>query len=267
MFIQVELKVIEVHAPALARAMGVDTAQVVGSLALLWHRCWSTKSDSVLPLELRGFFPHPDAGPLLAAFGFLEDAGGTWRVRGAERYLRITEQRREAGAARAKAAARAGGRFTSGAPAKRQRRTSGPPADDQRSTSGQPALTPNTEHRTPNTERTTLAPAARAPSVTREVTDALCAEFATAVGEPYRWQGAKDGAALSGLLKTATTEQVLERWRAGLRATGWHQVRTVAQLASKWNDLAGGTPKAVARGPVAAESVDWSDAEVGEIQI
>ena len=59
----------------------------------------------------------------------------------------------------------------------------------------------------------------------------------------------------------------LERWRVGLRATGWHQVRTVAQLASKWNDLAGGPPKAVARGPVAAESVDWSDAEVGEIQI
>ena len=159
-FIAVDLKIIEVQAPGLARALGLEVPFVIGSLSLLWHRCWSIKSDAISTLELRGYFTSAEAGPLLAAFGLLEAAGDGWRVKGADRYLRITEQRSNAGKTRAADAKRAGGRFTSAhqratstPPAAHQRTTSGAPADDQRATSGGPALTPSTEHRAPNTEK------------------------------------------------------------------------------------------------------------------
>lgn len=78
-------------------------------------------------------------------------------------------------------------------------------------------------------------PAAHAP---RE-SDALCADFLELVGKKYAWQGAKDGAAFARLRKEFSFEEIRERWRKGLQASGWQQVRTVAQLLSKWNDLAG----------------------------
>lgn len=89
------------------------------------------------------------------------------------------------------------------------------------------------------------------------------ADFQAVIGAPYHWHGAKDGVALATLLKANTLEEVRERWRKGLRATGWASCRTVAQLASKWNDLAGNAVNT--RSPVAAESVDWANAQEGEI--
>lgn len=80
-----------------------------------------------------------------------------------------------------------------------------------------------------------FAPAERAP---RE-SDRLCDDFEKLVGEKYSWQGAKDGTAFAKLRKEFSLDEILDRWRKGLRASGWQQVRTVAQLASKWNDLAG----------------------------
>ena len=142
--IAVDLKVVEVRAPAVARALGLDTATVIGALVILWHRCWSLKTDRVSALEVRGFFPQPDAAEVLASFGLLEAVDGGYRVKGADRYLRIAEQRRAAGLARSSAAGRSAGRFTSEPPAEDQR-------TNQRATSGGPALTPSTEHRTPTT--------------------------------------------------------------------------------------------------------------------
>lgn len=149
MFIQVDLKAVEVAAPAVARAMGLDVSAVIGSLVLLWHRCWCSKSGTISSLELRGFFQHPEAGSLLEAFGFLEAMEpGQWRIRGAEKYLRVAEAARKGGKARAEQAARAAGKFTSASPAVDQRSASGeggvsdvsePDDEHQRSTSGQPA--------------------------------------------------------------------------------------------------------------------------------
>lgn len=143
-YIAVSLKAIEVQGPALSRALNLELALVVGRLNLLWHRCWSMKTDRVGALELRGFFPEPEAGPLLEAYGFLAKDAEGWRVKGADRYLRLREQRTAAGKARSSSAGRSAGKFTSKTP-----------ANNQRSTSGQPALTPSTEHRAPNTEVTT----------------------------------------------------------------------------------------------------------------
>ena len=79
------------------------------------------------------------------------------------------------------------------------------------------------------------APAERAP---RE-SDRLCEDFKEILKEDYRWQNAKDGVAFAALRKQFSLDEIRDRWRKGLTGSGWQQVRTVAQLASKWNDLAG----------------------------
>lgn len=69
--------------------------------------------------------------------------------------------------------------------------------------------------------------------------DELCADFLAIVGSKYGWNGAKDGENFAWLLKQAPLEQIRDRWRRGLAHDDkFKQVRTVAQLRSKWNDLA-----------------------------
>lgn len=73
----------------------------------------------------------------------------------------------------------------------------------------------------------------------REAQEALCAEFASLRAGKYRWQGAKDGAALKGLLEAgATVQELRERWARALQLERWPACATVAELASKWNHLA-----------------------------
>lgn len=71
---------------------------------------------------------------------------------------------------------------------------------------------------------------------------ALETAFKDATGHTYRFSGGADGSALSRLLASETPEEILRRWRVGLKREGWHHTATVAQLAAKWNDLATGPP-------------------------
>lgn len=68
----------------------------------------------------------------------------------------------------------------------------------------------------------------------------LCADFLDVIGAKYAFNGAKDGAALKWLLQQAPIDEVRRRWRIGLRMPSdrWGSTRTIAQLRSKWNDLA-----------------------------
>jgi hypothetical protein len=59
-------------------------------------------------------------------------------------------------------------------------------------------------------------------------------------GEFYRWQGAKDEQGLSQLV-AVSVEDFEARALRGLRGQGFLRCSTVAQLSSKWNDLAGGS--------------------------
>lgn len=213
-------------------ACGLPEERITHGLLRMWAWCFREKADTVDEVQVQGFFSAA-AAPALVSFGFLAAAGDRYRVRGADRYLRVSEQRSKAGKARAASAGRSAGRFAGAAPAAHQRDTS----THQRSTSEKPALTPNTEHRTPNE---TTAPAL--PSRPRD-SDLLCEDFVALVGAPYVWQGSKDGVALAALLKENSIDEVRKRWRAGLQGEGWLLVRTVAQLRQKWNDLA--TAKAV----------------------
>lgn len=247
-YIAVDLKAIETHAPAVARATEQPLTHVLGGLNLLWHRCWVNKSAHITRVGLAGIFGPSRLDELIASLidsRFLEAEGDAFRVKGAEKYLRISEARSTAGKTRAESAKRTGGRFTSThqqatskTPAPHQQVTSTPPATDQQPTSTAPALTPSTEHRAPNTNKDS-APAPRTP---RE-TDLLQEDFKAIVGTAYVWNGAKDGTAFAKLRKEVSLEEIRTRWKRGLRVTsGWLAVRTVAQLASKWNDLAAAPP-------------------------
>ena len=238
MFIAVDLKAIEVHVPMVARAAGVADDRVLAGLVRLWHRCWSTSSDRLTATELAGLFGGDRIEALTEALcvEFLERSSDGFRARGAARYLRL------------RASFRDGARKTNEGRLKGDALRRRPKASAYSD-----ALSPNTEHRTPNTEVDYIAPVKPAPAP-RE-SDALCQDFLEATGATYVWQGAKDGTALARLRKAASLDEVRQRWREGLRATGWLQVRTVAQLASKWNDLASpSTGDTRAPAPVA----DWS---------
>jgi hypothetical protein len=133
--ISVDLKVIETHAPSVARAAGVSEDRVLAGLVRLWHRCWSVARESLTRGEIAGAFGPESLDALIDALSidFIEKQGdGSFRVRGADQYLRIKEGRRK------------GAEKTNRALA--ERRSSVAPASLKH------ALSPNTEHRTPNTE-------------------------------------------------------------------------------------------------------------------
>jgi hypothetical protein len=154
------------RAPAAARAAGVREEDIIAGLVRLWAWCFREKVARVDADQVRGHFG-ADVSRALVAFGFLElDPAGGWRVKGADRYLRITEARSE------------GGKKASGNLKKGSRKASTPagvqpgtspgslpaPAGEQPGLppGSAPALTPSTEHRAPNT----LKAAAGAPLTT-----------------------------------------------------------------------------------------------------
>jgi hypothetical protein len=153
--ISVDLKVIEVTGPMVARALGEPLPFTLGGLNLLWHRCWSLKTDTITAVGLTGIF-----GPekldariaLLVDAGFLEPAGAQFRVRGAERYLRIREGNSKGGHASKRNLIPGGPRGG------RAEVEPSPPAEvEPRSSPEAPSAplgsSPNTEHRTPNTRK------------------------------------------------------------------------------------------------------------------
>lgn len=142
-YIAVDLKVIEVLAPMVARGAGITEDRALAGLVRLWHRCWSTTSAEVTLGQLAGVFGGDRINEIAAILtaDFLEPTATGYRVRGAERYLRLKESRRE-GALKTNAL-----RATA-----RERSKS----DVERTLPD--ALSPSTEHRAPNTEKEEEAP-------------------------------------------------------------------------------------------------------------
>lgn len=126
------------RAEAAARSIGVADTLVKGGLLNLWAHCFKEKTDRVMVIQLAGFFGVvPIAAPLVA-FGFLEEDGDAYRVKGADRYLRVVKGRREGGL-------KAAGNLKKGA-------TKPGPSRDQAGEVSRltPGLSPSTEHRAPN---------------------------------------------------------------------------------------------------------------------
>jgi hypothetical protein len=164
-YLQVELDVLNVT-DEIGATCGL-TGDVIGwGLMRLWAFCFRGKRETVHGVHVRGFF-HGNAqvADSLVYFGFLEKAeDDQYRVKGARRYLRVLDGRKEAGSKGGKATAAAG---KSKANLKQNKSfasegtsdvasegasvpASEPPKQVLRCEGSKTeALTPNTEHRTP----------------------------------------------------------------------------------------------------------------------
>ena len=141
-------------APAVARAAGLDPDAAIGGMARLWEFCWRTKTDVVSKIQIRGLMNEALIEPL-EAFGFLAADADQWRVKGADRYLRVSSARSENG----KKAAANGNlkRGSTGPTAKEsvptgsQQAPSRPPTEPQQF----PSPSASSEQRTANSEQRT----------------------------------------------------------------------------------------------------------------
>lgn len=85
-------------APQVATLAGIGAEWVTHGLVQMWAYCFRSKVDVVSAMQLKAFFG-VDAGVALEAFDFLEAVESGWRVRGADRYLRLAKTRQAAGKA------------------------------------------------------------------------------------------------------------------------------------------------------------------------
>lgn len=248
-YIAFELKAIEVHAPAAARAAGVNEDRVFAGCVRTWHRCFSTKSDQVTRMELAGLFGGADLDTLIGALevAFLERHETHWRVRGAERYLRIKASQSAAGKAHAGNLRR--GKTPGSVPAP-------PPAHPETSSgSCTEHRTPNTEHREekipppqaaavaePHPPKPKKAKAEKPPDPRHAPLVAKLTEASQRIrGVPYAFTP-RDARAVSDLLPKGTDEEILAAWERALKATGFPLVRALHELATHWNHFATDRP-------------------------
>lgn len=245
------------RAPAVARACGLSEDAVLAGLLRLWAWCFREETDTVQATHIRGHFGG-DAGEALEAFGFLEATDqGTWRVRGAARYLRI------------KGAQRAAAERTNQRKVDRTltvRSTDATPHGGPHGTPhGQPTLlhrAPNTEHRAVKDPATPPAPRAKPAGKAKAPADPRHAPLVKALVEAspgYAFQ-ARDAAAVTSLLALGPPEEVLTRWRRALASAGYPKVRTTWELAANWNHFA---QEGRSGAPIRAEDVDWSQEQTG----
>jgi hypothetical protein len=233
--------------PNVARACRMEDERITHGLVQLWAYCFREGTDRITRIHLLGFFG-ADAADALAAFGFLEPLDGAFRVRGAERYLRIREARSAGGK-------KASGNLKRGrepAGAQPEALSGSAPAQAGTQPEGSPGSAPAL-HRAPSTEhQETLEPLAgllpakekkpESDPRRKPLSDALCADFLELRGEKYDFSGTRDGKALRELLKKGTPEQVRAKWRRGLVGSGLPsnpRISTLIQLSARWNELAG----------------------------
>ncbi len=243
-------------ADAVAGATGLLAPLVLGGLARTWRWCWRNKTDRVTAEQLAGFFcsPLPGLPAALVAFGFLE-AGETYRVRGANRYLHITSVRSKAGQLRASGAQRDSrgrlrksstgpahaGDATSTPPAHHQQRTSpSATSDERRATSDEEALrappAPPKVRKDPAQKKPPAAPARPGwQALIGRLTDAYQRQW----GAKYDFRG-DSAKALAAMLDRGNAADVVEAaWARALGSSEFPKVRTLPELDKNLNHFLG----------------------------
>jgi hypothetical protein len=133
--------------PAVARGIGVPS--VAQGFCDLWEQVWITRRDTVSLLQLECLFGAPGerVAQVLVGFDFLEPMdNGLWRVRGAAKFLRVPSSKAIGGQVSAQRPRDEKGRLLpSSCPAPVQQMLEPP-------SSRNPALTPITQHPSPNTQ-------------------------------------------------------------------------------------------------------------------
>lgn len=231
--IAVDLKVIEVHAPMVARVLEEPVAITLGGLNLLWHRCWSTQQATITRIGLAGIFGIERIDLRIEALidaGFLAPESDAFRVRGAEKYLRIRQGNSKGGHA-AKGNLRKGhkpGPKPEGEPGTEPGATrEGAGGDPGNFPGSVPALTPSTEHRAPNTTKDAGSPTPDPRH--RPLIETLTTTFTQSRGSKYPFTP-RDAKAVKALLALAEPEAIAGAWRRALRHQGYPTVSTLPEL-------------------------------------
>ena len=242
-YIAVDLKVVEVLAPMVARSAGISEDRALAGLVRLWHRCWSTTSDVVTLSQLGGCFGGEGIESVAKVLSddFLEPVDGGYRVRGAARYLRL------------KASRRRGAEMTNAARSKSVEKST---LLERGKRSLNDALSPSTEHRAPSTEAKDSAPAKpsrpkRAAS-TPDPRHAPLVAALVAASPGYAFTG-RDARAVAALLKLGDPAEVERRWRRALSRDTFPRVRALHELVAAWNHFSTVGGADVRRGLVRAE--------------
>ena len=158
-FLAIELDVLS-KTPNMSRASRIHEDHLLAGLVRLWAYAFREKRAELHQDEVRGCFATEESVlPVLVTFGFIDPSpdvkGDCFRVRGAEKYLRISAARSAGGKASAGNLKRGTQPGTSRASAGDQ--PGSPPEEtltpvsDPRLLPGSLPAPPNTEHRTPNT--------------------------------------------------------------------------------------------------------------------
>ncbi len=131
--------------PKIAKATGVSPGDILWGLAEMWEHVWATKRPVVGEMVLDGCFGlNPRVRDALVAFDFLEPVETGWRVRGAERFLGVSQARSDA--AKATNAKRWGATDEEDKTSLPGRSSDGPAMGERLLPV---ALSPNTQHPTP----------------------------------------------------------------------------------------------------------------------
>lgn len=265
--------------PQVAKSAGVQACEVGWGLLELWDFVWSKKTASVDTLVLTGCFgPNDRIVEALVSYGFLESEDGGYRVRGAERYLRVAAARSEGGKKAAGNLKR--GNKPAGAEPEKSPGSLPAPSRLEPGTSrgGFPALTASSEQRAASSESTTPQ---GPPHGSPPLTDQLAAIFRAERGQDYGLSAADEHAGRELLRLAAKAPdpegEICRRWTNALRRRRYPLVSSLRELAKPeaWNHCAtdeppilkatgtDGRPKDIRRGRVAAEDVDWTGQESG----
>lgn len=225
-------------ASSIATSCGAPVQNITHGNLLLWRHVWRTKNDIVTTAHIQAFFG-TNACEALVLFNHLEATEKGWRVKGAAEWLRVVTAQSEAGK-RNSGNLNRGPRLPPGslpASASKSAEAGDKPAGSL------PALPATSDQRPATSVKRSVAkrPATPAPRL-KPLTDLLAVDYARRRdGDLYKHGGAKDALALKALLPIATDEEIRDRWRKGLDSVGWASCSTIAQLGSKWNDLAAPT--------------------------
>jgi hypothetical protein len=234
--------------PLVATGCSIRVQDVSHGFVELWEMVWRTKVDTVGELELECLFGAPGSrvALVLETFGFLQDMGdGRWRIRGAGEWLKVPISKADAGRLGGQKTAAGGKCFRNLKPFQQKQN---PEAPQKQPEAEIEALSPNTQHPTPNKKNPPAGARARDEDyAVGELSDGLKAVFREERGVDYLF-GPQDELALVRVVQFGPTE-ILRRWRTGLRRKRFPTCDTVKALVEHWNSYATDEPQAAANGP------------------
>jgi hypothetical protein len=225
-------------AALVASALGLNRGDICWGLLELWEFTWREDRAVVSGMELRAFFgSNGELTAALCEFEFLEPQEGGWRVRGAEKWLKVRVAQRESGKAHAGNLKR--GREP-GRPGESKEAVPGclPALPGEEPAGSAPALTPSTQHPAPSTlkEATAGAVAQQPPKETLAVvvTEPTTPPDTWSGEDFWRWFQARRQSA--GFVSERPPRGGVSRWYSQAMATVGGNVETLKEAVLRFGD-------------------------------